>query len=76
MASSASPAPSAVPSAPATLKTPADRRRANADERLAAIMDSLEGVKDATTAREFVGALTSVWVRVTVALARLCSVCG
>ena len=68
MASSTSPAPSAAPSALATSKTPTVRRRARADERLAAIADSLENVKEETTAREFVDAIMAVWVRVLVRL--------
>lgn len=70
MASSTSPALSAAPSAAlATAKTPADRRRAKADERLAAIMETLDNVKGEATALKFVGAMKSVWVRGSVASA-------
>lgn len=69
MASSASPAPSAAPSVLATSKTPTERRRARADECLAAIEDILEKVNEESTAKEFVDALTAVWVRVFVASA-------
>lgn len=69
MASSASPAPSAAPSVSATTKTSADRRRAKADERLAAIVDTLENVKGEATARCFVDAVKAVWVRSAVASA-------
>lgn len=68
MASSVSSAPSTALSAPATSKTPTARRRAKADERLAAIADILENVKGAETALAFVNAVMAVWVRVLVCL--------
>lgn len=70
MASSASPVPSVAPTTLASVKTSVDRRRAKADERLAAIVDTLEKVEDEVTAREFVGAIGSVWVRGSIALVR------